>query len=114
VEERLQKILARAGFASRRGAEALMLEGRVTVNGEPARELGTKADLETDDIRVDGVRVKAPKAPVYIALNKPRGVVTTRKDPEGEQIPLFEGPSAGGGGSQGGADEATYDEPSED
>jgi len=83
VEERLQKILARAGFASRRGAEALMLEGRVTLNGEPARELGTKADLETDDVRVDGVRVKAPKAPVYIALHKPRGVVTTRKDPEG-------------------------------
>jgi 23S rRNA pseudouridine2605 synthase len=83
VQERLQKILARAGFASRRGAEALMLEGRVTVNGEPARELGTKADLETDDVRVDGVRVKAPKGPVYLVLNKPRGVVTTRKDPEG-------------------------------
>jgi len=83
VQERLQKILARAGFASRRGAEQLMLEGRVTVNGERVRELGTKADLETDDVRVDGVRVKAPKAPVYIVLNKPRGVVTTRKDPEG-------------------------------
>jgi pseudouridine synthase len=83
VEERLQKILARAGFASRRGAEQLMLEGRVTVNGEPVRELGTKADLDRDDVRVDGVRVKAPKGPVYLVLNKPRGVVTTRKDPEG-------------------------------
>jgi len=83
VQERLQKILARAGFASRRGAEELMLEGRVTVNGEPAREMGTKADLETDDVRVDGVRVKAPKGPVYFVLNKPRGVVTTRSDPEG-------------------------------
>jgi len=83
VEERLQKILARAGFASRRGAEQLMLEGRVSVNGKLVRELGTKADLEGDDVRVDGVRVKAPQAPVYMVLNKPRGVVTTRRDPEG-------------------------------
>jgi pseudouridine synthase len=83
VQERLQKILARAGFASRRGAERLMEEGRVTVNGEIAREPGTKADLETDDVRVDGVRVKAPKGPVYIVLNKPRGFVTKRQDPEG-------------------------------
>jgi 23S rRNA pseudouridine2605 synthase len=60
-----------------------MLEGRVTVNGEPARELGTKADLDRDDVRVDGVRVKAPRAPVYLVLNKPRGYVTTRRDPEG-------------------------------
>ncbi|HEX9187917.1 MAG TPA: pseudouridine synthase, partial [Vicinamibacteria bacterium] len=58
-------------------------EGRVTVNGEPVREMGTKADLETDDVRVDGVRVKPPKGPVYVVLNKPRGVVTTRRDPEG-------------------------------
>jgi len=82
VEERLQKILARAGFASRRGAEQLMLEGRVTRNGETVKELGTKADLETDDVRVDGVRVKAPKSPVYLVLNKPKGVVSTRSDPE--------------------------------
>ena len=81
MEERLQKILARAGFASRRGAEQLMLEGRVTVNGEIVRELGTKADVERDDVRVDGVRVKAPRAPVYLVLNKPRGVVTTRRTP---------------------------------
>jgi 23S rRNA pseudouridine2605 synthase len=83
VVERLQKILARAGFASRRGAEQLMREGRVTVNGEIARELGTKADLASDDVRVDGVRVRAPKAPAYLVLNKPRGYVTTRRDPEG-------------------------------
>ena len=83
MEERLQKILARAGFASRRGAEQLMLEGRVTLNGEIARELGTRADVERDDVRVDGVRVKAPKGPVYVVLNKPRGYVTTRKDPAG-------------------------------
>ena len=83
VQERLQKVLARAGFASRRGAEALMREGRVTVNGAIVRELGTKADPGQDDIRVDGVRVKAASEPVYIVLNKPRGVVTTRRDPSG-------------------------------
>jgi len=81
VEERLQKILARAGFSSRRGAEQLMLEGRVTRNGEIVKELGTRADLDKDDVRVDGVRVKAPKALVYLVLNKPRGVVSTRSDP---------------------------------
>src|SRR5512143_2963233 len=85
VQERLQKILARAGFASRRGAEQLMVEGRVTVNGAIAHELGTKADLDRDDVRVDGVRVRAPKGPVYLVLNKPRGVVATRRDPEGRQ-----------------------------
>jgi pseudouridine synthase len=83
VPERLQKLLARAGFASRRGAEVLMQEGRVTVNGAIVRELGTKADPVQDDIRVDGVRVKAAGEPVYIVLNKPRGVVTTRRDPSG-------------------------------
>lgn len=81
--ERLQKILARAGVASRRGAERVILEGRVTLNGEVVRELGTKADLGRDDVRVDGVRVRPPKAPVYLLLNKPKGVVTTRRDPEG-------------------------------
>ena len=81
--ERLQKILARAGVASRRGAERVILEGRVTLNGEPVRELGTKADLGRDDVRVDGVRVRPPKASVYLLLNKPKGVVTTRRDPEG-------------------------------
>ncbi len=85
VEERLQKVLARGGFASRRGAETLMLEGRVTINGEVVKELGTKADPARDDIRVDGVRVKAAREPVHIVLNKPRGVVTTRSDPEGRQ-----------------------------
>jgi 23S rRNA pseudouridine2605 synthase len=96
VEERLQKILARAGFASRRGAEALMLEGRVTRNGEVVRELGTKADLEKDDIRVDGVRVKAPKGYVYLVLNKPRGVVSTRSDPERRQTVMDLVPAVAG------------------
>jgi 23S rRNA pseudouridine2605 synthase len=96
VEERLQKILARAGFASRRGAEALMLEGRVTRNGEAVRELGSKADLDKDDIRVDGVRVKAPKGYVYLVLNKPRGVVSTRSDPERRQTVMDLVPAVAG------------------
>jgi 23S rRNA pseudouridine2605 synthase len=83
VQERLQKILSRAGIASRRGAEQVLAQGRITVNGEPVRELGTKADVEVDDIRVDGVRIRPPKAPVYLLLNKPKGAVTTRHDPEG-------------------------------
>jgi 23S rRNA pseudouridine2605 synthase len=83
VEERLQKILSRAGIASRRAAERVLAEGRITVNGHTVTEVGTKADLERDDVRVDGVRVRPPQAPVYLALNKPKGVVTTRHDPEG-------------------------------
>jgi 23S rRNA pseudouridine2605 synthase len=81
--ERIQKILSRAGIASRRAAEQVMSDGRVTVNGETVRELGTKADVTADDIRVDGVRIRPPAAPVYLLLYKPRGVVTTRHDPEG-------------------------------
>jgi 23S rRNA pseudouridine2605 synthase len=60
-----------------------MGEGRVTINGATVRELGTKADAVRDDIRVDGVRVRPPREPVYLLLNKPKGVVTTRHDPEG-------------------------------
>src|SRR5256714_10029838 len=82
VTERLQKILSRAGIASRRAAERLMLEGRVTVNGATVRELGTKADAAHDDIRVDGRRVKLPERHRYLLLNKPRGYVTTRSDPQ--------------------------------
>ncbi|MBN2370644.1 MAG: rRNA pseudouridine synthase, partial [Vicinamibacteria bacterium] len=77
MEERLQKILARAGVASRRAAERLMSEGRVTVNGETIREPGARGDILRDDIRVDGVRVRQARGMVYLALNKPRGVVTT-------------------------------------
>jgi 23S rRNA pseudouridine2605 synthase len=80
--ERLQKILSQAGVASRRAAEQLMLEGRVTVNGATIRELGTKADAASDDIRVDGRRVKAAEAHRYLLLNKPRGYITSRSDPE--------------------------------
>src|SRR5207237_2986476 len=80
--ERLQKILSQAGIASRRAAERLMLEGRVTVNGTTVRELGTKADAAHDDIRVDGRRVKLPERHRYLLLNKPRGFVSTRSDPQ--------------------------------
>jgi 23S rRNA pseudouridine2605 synthase len=83
VEERLQKILSRAGVASRRAAEKIMTQGRVTVNGVKVETLGTKADVTKDDIRVDGVRVRPPKESVYLLLYKPKGVVTTRRDPEG-------------------------------
>jgi pseudouridine synthase len=79
---RLQKVLSQAGIASRRAAETLIAEGRVTVNGQTVREMGTKADPASDDIRVDGRRVKAAARPRYILLNKPRGYVTTRSDPQ--------------------------------
>src|SRR6266571_3475021 len=80
--DRLQKILSQAGIASRRASEQLMLDGRVTVNGAVVRELGTKADAGHDDIRVDGRRVKSAERHRYILLNKPRGYVTTRSDPQ--------------------------------
>lgn len=81
MEERLQKILSRAGVASRRAAETLLSEGRITVNGQVVTEPGTRADMARDDVRVDGVRVRPPERPVYLALNKPKGVVSTRRDP---------------------------------
>src|SRR5213596_3214603 len=80
--ERLQKILSQAGVASRRASERLMLEGRVMVNGNTVRKLGTKADPARDDIRVDGRRIKLPERHRYLLLNKPRGYVTTRSDPQ--------------------------------
>lgn len=81
--ERLQKILARAGIASRRKAEQIILEGRVTVNGRVVAELGAKADPERDKIKVNGKLLKLPGQYVYLALNKPRGCVTTVSDPQG-------------------------------
>jgi 23S rRNA pseudouridine2605 synthase len=83
AEERLQKLLAHAGIASRRRSEELIREGRVTVNGSVVTELGTKADPERDHIKVDGKRVGAPEHLVYIAMNKPKNCVTTVSDPEG-------------------------------
>jgi 23S rRNA pseudouridine2605 synthase len=82
MAERLQKILSQAGVASRRASEQLMLEGRVTVNGVTVRELGSKADPAHDDVRVDGRRIKVVQQHRYILLNKPRGYVTTRSDPQ--------------------------------
>lgn len=81
--ERLQKLLAHAGIASRRRAEQLIREGRVTVNGAVITELGTKADPERDHVKVDGKRVKDPEKLIYLAMNKPRSFVTTVMDPEG-------------------------------
>jgi 23S rRNA pseudouridine2605 synthase len=80
--ERLQKILSAAGVASRRASETLITGGRVTVNGKTILELGTKADPERDDIRVDGQRIRIAERRRYLLLDKPRGYMTTRKDPE--------------------------------
>jgi len=85
MEERLQKILSRAGVASRRKAEEYILEGRVAVNGRVVRELGSKADIERDHIKVDGRLVRLPRQQVYLMLHKPRGYVTTMFDPEGRR-----------------------------
>lgn len=84
MQERLQKILSRAGVASRRKTEELIAQGRITVNGETVATLGTKADFETDHIKVDGklLRSTAPE-PIYIALHKPKHVITSKSDPEG-------------------------------
>ena len=80
--ERLQKILSQAGVSSRRHAEQIIQEGRVTVNGAVITELGSKADLDTDHIKVDGRLLRAPKRLVYIALHKPNNTVTTVTDPQ--------------------------------
>ncbi|MGE5217078.1 MAG: pseudouridine synthase [Chloroflexota bacterium] len=80
--ERLQKILARAGLASRREAERWIGEGRVTVNGTVVRKLGSQADPVKDSIKVDGKRIKPAAAPLYYAFHKPPGVITTLNDPE--------------------------------
>jgi 23S rRNA pseudouridine2605 synthase len=82
AEERLQKILARAGISSRRAAEKLITTGQVRVNGKVVSELGARADAERDRIEVDG-RAIAREEHVYFVLHKPRGMVTTLQDPEG-------------------------------
>ena len=80
--ERLQKVLAQAGIASRRAAEEIILAGRVRVDGKIVRELGTQVDPRTSRVEVDGTKIVAEKL-VYIVLHKPRGVVCTLSDPEG-------------------------------
>jgi 23S rRNA pseudouridine2605 synthase len=79
---RLQKVLARAGIASRRAAETLIAGGRVRVDGRVVTELGTKVDPHTSRVEVDGQRI-VREAPVYVVCHKPRGVVATMSDPEG-------------------------------
>lgn len=82
---RLQKILSAAGVASRRASEQMILDGRVMVNGATVLELGTKADPAKDVIKVDGRRIKTEITHRYIVLYKPKGYVTTRRDPEGRR-----------------------------
>src|SRR3990170_6056421 len=82
MQSRLQKILSSAGIASRRAAETYITDGRVSVNGETVTALGSKADPDTDDIRVDGRRVKTAQRRLYILMYKPRGFITTRSDPQ--------------------------------
>ena len=80
--ERLQKIIAAAGIASRRKAEQLITGGLVSVNGQTVTELGSKADPASDHIRVNGKLLHGPERHVYLLMNKPKGYVTTLKDPE--------------------------------
>lgn len=80
---RLQKALAQAGVASRRASEELIAGGRVEVNGQVVTEQGMRVDPERDTIRVDGSRIPPPRRHLYLALNKPRGVVSTMDDPQG-------------------------------
>ena len=90
---RLQKILSAAGVASRRAAERLIADGRVSVNGAVVTALGSRADPGLDDVRVDGVRVGGAERLRYVLLNKPRGFLSTRSDPRGRPtvIDLVEG-----------------------
>jgi 23S rRNA pseudouridine2605 synthase len=83
AEERLQKVMARAGVASRRHSEELITAGRVTVNGEVVTSLGTKVDPDRDEIAVDGRAIATGVEKAYLALNKPPGFVTTMSDPQG-------------------------------
>lgn len=84
MTERLQKVLARAGVAARRPAEALILAGRVRVRGRVVRELGTRVDPHRDRVEVDGRRIVEQRR-IYIVLHKPRGVVSTMSDPAGRR-----------------------------
>jgi pseudouridine synthase len=88
MSERLRKILAHAGIASRRRAEQLIAEGRVRVNGHVIREMGTQADPRADTITVDGRRIPKAGRPTYVLLNKPPRVMSTADDPEGRTTVL--------------------------
>ena len=86
MQERLQKILSRAGVASRREAEGIIVSGRIAVNGVVVTELGSKADLDKDRITLDGKPVRPKTERIYLLLYKPAGYVTTLKDPEGRPV----------------------------
>src|SRR5438552_12851957 len=88
MQERLQKILAHAGIASRRHAEEMIQTGRVSVNGHIVTELGSKADSDEDVIKVDGKKLRRPQRHLYILLNKPKNVMSTSSDPEGRPTVL--------------------------
>jgi pseudouridine synthase len=83
---RLNKILAQAGLTSRRGADRLIADGRVAVNATVTREAGTLADPDLDVIAVDGRPLPGPEPKQYLLLNKPRGVLSTRRDPQGRAV----------------------------
>ena len=86
MQERLQKILARAGIASRRRAEELIREGRVRIDGRVVTEMGTKADPDIQVIECNGITVSSPEKKKYILLNKPAGILSTVHDPQGRAI----------------------------
>jgi 23S rRNA pseudouridine2605 synthase len=84
--ERLQKIIANAGITSRRHAEEMIVDGRVSVNHVVVRQLGAKADIEKDEIRIDDKLIFHEVSKIYLMLNKPAGYVTTLHDPQGRSI----------------------------
>lgn len=86
AEERLQKIIAQAGLTSRRGAEEMIISGRVSVNNQVVRQLGSKANIARDEIRLDGLLIYSEVEKIYLMLNKPRGYVTTLHDPRQRHI----------------------------
>jgi len=86
MEERLQKIIARCGVASRRAAETMIIQGRTSINGVTVKVLGVKADSCKDEIRIDGKLIAPEETKVYLMLNKPRGYVTSLKDPQKRPI----------------------------
>ncbi len=83
AEMRLNKIIADAGITSRRGADELIADGRVTVDGRPIRELGAKIDPDNHDVAVDGETIRRSLTKFYLVLHKPKGVLSTMYDPEG-------------------------------
>ena len=88
MPDRIHKLIARAGITSRRKAEVLMSEGRVTLNGEVVTEPGTKADLSADTVCVDGKALSSRTAQRYLAMHKPKGCITSTSDPEGRPTVL--------------------------